>query len=119
MSIPDLTPTQHDELRIAYEAIRLEFAPLHRAARKALLCEAPAQVLEPLSAWLDGFFELADEVSAWSLASQQTDVPELENPVLLARFQALLSVPLEEAARRTLTLSSERLGERRLLALAV
>jgi hypothetical protein len=119
MSIPDLTPTQREELRIAFEAMRLEFAPQHRATGKALLSDVAPDDQQALGAWLEALFELADEVAAWSLAAQQTDVPELGHPTSLPRLQTLAALPLAARVQHTVLNSSERLGDARVLALAV
>ncbi len=115
----ELSSEQQGELRQAFDAIQREFAPIHRATRKALLVDRAPQTQELLGAWLDGFFELSDEVAAWSLASQQTDVPELDNPLVLRRFQTLVSLPLDAQASQWLIASSGQFGEHRVLALAV
>ena len=118
MPIPDLTPTQRDELRIAHDAIRREFAAQRRATRDAMLSDTAAEDQQTVGAWLDALFDLADEIAAWSLASQQTDVPELLNPTSLSLFQALTEIPLGAREQRTLLSSSERLGDVRVIALA-
>jgi hypothetical protein len=113
-----LTPGQQDELRVAHDNLRRDFASQHRATRTAVLREAPPALQAGLGAWLEALAGLVDEVNAWSLAAEQASVPELATPVDLASFEALVATPLEADAGRALLGAIDRLGDARTLALA-
>ncbi|HPH64108.1 MAG TPA: hypothetical protein PLF40_00110 [Kofleriaceae bacterium] len=117
-AVPTLTAAQQHEFDVAFEAIRADFAAQHLASRTAMGCDVPPHLYEELFSWLDAFFQLVDEVTAWELAAEQADVPALDNPTQLSRFQALVSVPLTIDAERALLRASERLQADRVLALA-
>lgn len=118
MTLPSLTPAQHDELQVARDAIQRDFAAQHRATCNALLNATPAQLHAALRPWHDALVALSDEVVAWQLAAEQADVPELSKPTELPHFQALAAIPLSTDAERALLGACTQLGELRVLALA-
>lgn len=119
MPLPLLTTAEQDELNGALRAVQQDFARVHRRTRAALFEATPEELHEALGAWLDVFFVLADEVTAWSVAAEQAGIPALSTPTELPRFAALAAHALAPDAARALLAASDELEEARVLALAV